>query len=159
MPKNNIGYAKPPEPKFIREMKAKLGYREPEESIRDKLVGDAGDFDDREGEQIAQYAFNTWTLTCLSTDRDDEKPTIVVMKNGDLTEEEAKEEETLLLKLEDEKKVAEGKIEFKKPVKRDNDADKKDSDEPKRKKDKKESRKEKKKNLLSFDEDEEEEYQ
>merc|ERR1712045_756301 len=121
MPKNNIGYAKPPEPKFIREMKAKLGYREPEESIRDKLVGDAGDFDDRE-------------------DRDDEKPTIVVMKNGDLTEEEAKEEETLLLKLEDEKKVAEGKIEFKKPVKRDNDADnKKDSDEPKRKKDKKES--------------------
>jgi len=139
MPKNNIGYAKPPEPKFIREMKAKLGYREPEESIRDKLVGDAGDFDDRE-------------------DRDDEKPTIVVMKNGDLTEEEAKEEETLLLKLEDEKKVAEGKIEFKKPVKRDNDADKKDSDEPKRKKDKKESRKEKKKSLLSFDEDEEEEY-
>lgn len=157
MPKNNIGYAKPPEPKFIREMKAKLGYREPEESIRDKLVGDAGDFDDREGEQLLGMRYK-WYLNIFSSDRDDEKPTIVVMKNGDLTEEEAKEEETLLLKLEDEKKVAEGKIEFKKPVKRDNDADKKDSDEPKRKKDKKESRKEKKKSLLSFDEDEEEEY-
>ena len=51
MPKNQLGYNKPPEPKFIREMKAKLGYREAEETIMDKRLGDAGDFDDREGEQ------------------------------------------------------------------------------------------------------------
>ena len=49
MSKNKIGYAKPPEPKFIREMKAKLGYREPADNLEDKLRGDAGDFDDREG--------------------------------------------------------------------------------------------------------------
>ena len=50
MSKNSkIGYNKPPEPKFIREMKAKLGYREPDR-LEDKLGGDAGDFDDREGD-------------------------------------------------------------------------------------------------------------
>ena len=47
---NKLGYNKPPEPKFIREMKAKLGYREPENVLEDKLQGDAGDFDDREGD-------------------------------------------------------------------------------------------------------------
>ena len=49
MSKNKIGFSKPPEPKFIREMKAKLGYRDPS-NMEDKLIGDAGDFDDREGD-------------------------------------------------------------------------------------------------------------
>ena len=48
--KNNIGYVAPPEPKFIREMKAKLGYQY-QEDINSKLEGDAGDFDDREGQE------------------------------------------------------------------------------------------------------------
>merc|ERR1711915_288481 len=73
---NKIGYAKPPEPKFIREMKAKLGYREPADNLEDKLRGDAGDFDDRE-------------------DREDEAPTVVVMKDGDLTQEDSNEEPTV----------------------------------------------------------------
>ena len=47
---NKLGYNKPPEPKFIREMKAKLGYRQPETVLEDKLHGDAGAFDDREGD-------------------------------------------------------------------------------------------------------------
>ena len=50
MPKNQLGYNKPPEPKFIQEMKAKLGYREAQETLQDKMVGDAGAFDDREGD-------------------------------------------------------------------------------------------------------------
>ena len=49
MPQNKLGYNKPPEPKFIREMKAKLGYRAPDD-VDSKLQGDAGDFDDRDGE-------------------------------------------------------------------------------------------------------------
>ena len=48
--KNKIGYVAPPEPKFIREMKAKLGYQY-QDSLDTKLDGDAGDFDDREGEE------------------------------------------------------------------------------------------------------------
>ena len=47
MSKNKIGYHAPPEPKFIREMKAKLGYQY--QDTDSKLSGDAGDFDDREG--------------------------------------------------------------------------------------------------------------
>ena len=47
---NKIGYVAPPEPKFIREMKAKLGYQY-QDSLDTKLDGDAGDFDDREGEE------------------------------------------------------------------------------------------------------------
>ena len=92
-------------------------------------------------------------------DRDDEKPQVVVMRDGDLTEAEAKEEETLQKKADDEKKVAEGKIAFKKPTKRETD-DKEDKDEPRKKKDKSsksEVKKVKQKSLLSFDEDEEEE--
>ena len=47
--KNKIGYVAPPEPKFIREMKAKLGYQY--QDMETKLSGDAGDFDDREGRE------------------------------------------------------------------------------------------------------------
>ena len=47
--KNKIGYVAPPEPKFIREMKAKLGYQY-QDNLDTKLDGDAGDFDDREGD-------------------------------------------------------------------------------------------------------------
>merc|ERR1711874_641456 len=98
MSKNKIGYVAPPEPKFIREMKAKLGFQY-QDNLDTKLGGDAGDFDDRE-------------------DKDDEKPTVVVMKDGDLNEEEAKEEEEIIQKAEEDKMVAQGKIAFKKPTKR-----------------------------------------
>ena len=43
------------------------------------------------------------------------------MKDGDLTEEEASKEEINILKEEEDKKVAEGKIAFKKPTKREKD--------------------------------------
>ena len=56
----------------------------------------------------------------VCTDKEDEKPTVVVMKDGDLNEEEAREEEKSLQKAEEEKLVAEGKIAFKKPTKREN---------------------------------------
>ena len=81
------------------------------------------------------------------------------MKDGDLTEKEADQEEAASKLIQEEKKVAEGKIAFKKPTKRDNEdnEDSKNSDEPKKKKGKVSSKSVKqKKSLLSFDEDEEE---
>ena len=67
-------------------------------------------------------------------------------------------------KLEEDKKVQEGKIAFKKPVKKRESSDKDVSEEPSIKKDKKhdtkknDSKKSKKNNcLLSFNEDEEDE--
>ena len=76
------------------------------------------------------------------------------MKEGDLTEQEADVEEACLKLIEDEKKVAEGKISFKKPTKREKE-DTKDSEEPKQKKEKSSKNVKQKKCLLSFDEDEE----
>ena len=102
MSKNKIGYVAPPEPKFIREMKAKLGYQY-QDNLDTKLRGDAGDFDEREGEEQNWHklilfsptlkTLQFWFVFSFVEDQDDEKPTVVVMKDGDLNEEEAKEEE------------------------------------------------------------------
>lgn len=95
-------------------------------------------------------------IMCFLVDRDDEKPTVVVMREGDLTEQEANVEEECLKILEDEKKVEEGKISFKKPTKREKEKDdSKDSEEPKKKKEKSSKNKIQKKCLLSFDEEDE----
>ena len=90
-------------------------------------------------------------------DRDDEKPTVVVMKDGDLNEEEAKEEEQSIQKAEEDKMVAQGKIAFKKPTKRESSDKTADVDPVKKKKTEQRSKKEKQKSLLSFADDEEEE--
>jgi len=128
--KGKVGFSKPPEPKFIRELKAQVGYKEPV-GLEAKFNGDGGGMEDRE-------------------DRDDEKPTIVVLREGDLTEEEVKVVEEKE-KEEIEKIPADGRIMFKKPTKREHaEKDKNDSDKSKKhKKIKKEVK------LLSFDEDEE----
>jgi len=136
--KGKVGFSKPPEPKFIRELKAKVGYKEPigldaKMGGGDGEGGFSGEMEDRE-------------------DRDDEKPTIVVMKNGDLTEEEVKSEETSVKQDVVEEVPADGRIMFKKPTKR--ESSEKHSDTEVRQKKKK---KEKAASLLSFD-DEEEDY-
>ncbi|XP_063986575.1 uncharacterized protein KIAA1143 homolog [Diachasmimorpha longicaudata] len=68
--KHNISYIKPEEPKFLKELKAAAGYKE------------GPDVDTKRGE-----------LPNISDDEDDtfdgEKPTVVVLKQGDLTAEEA----------------------------------------------------------------------
>lgn len=137
--KAKVGFSKPPEPKFIRELKAKVGYKEPV-GIEAKMRGGegeggfSGEVEDRE-------------------DRDDEKPTIVVMKEGDLTEEEVNGEKQAESKVKETEEVEEiptdGRIMFKKPTKRDNSDKDSDSDIKHKKK-----KKDKKSSLLSFDEDE-----
>eukprot|EP00090_Calanus_glacialis_P032666 TRINITY_DN54133_c0_g1_i1.p1 TRINITY_DN54133_c0_g1~~TRINITY_DN54133_c0_g1_i1.p1 ORF type:complete len:147 (-),score=61.10 TRINITY_DN54133_c0_g1_i1:67-507(-) len=137
--KAKVGYAKPPEPKFIRDLKAKVGYKEPvglDAKMRggDGEGGFSGEMEERE-------------------DRDDEKPTIVVMKEGDLTEEEmnvVKKAETIAKEIE-VVIPSDGRIMFKKPSKRENSDKESDSDikHKKKKKEKKAS------SLLSFGDEEE----
>ncbi|GBN83570.1 hypothetical protein AVEN_216928-1 [Araneus ventricosus] len=70
MPKRSISYTKPPEPSFIKKMKDAIGYQEPDtvETKRETLP-----FQDDDQEE-----------------RDDEMPVVVVLNEGDLTEEQAK---------------------------------------------------------------------
>jgi len=130
-----VGFQKPPEPKFIRDLKAKVGYKEPVGlEAKMQINGYTGDMYERE-------------------DKEDEKPTVVVLKDGDLTEEEAKDLQKSLDKPAEEIPPADGRIMFKKPVKRTKDCDNNDKTESRLKKKKKETDKQ----LLSFDEDEEDE--
>jgi len=110
--KGKVGFSKPPEPKFIRDLKAKVGYKEPVGLEAKMGGGDSDVFEDRD-------------------DRDDERPTVVVLKNGDLTEEEAENVKQAMETKETEKSEeipSDGRIMFKKPSKRvnsdkDNDKD------------------------------------
>jgi len=136
--KGKVGFSKPPEPKFIRELKAKVGYKEPIGlDAKTKMGGgEGGEMEDRE-------------------DRDDEKPTIVVLKEGDLNEDEVVKEEVKLKETEDEQIPADGRIMFKKPTKRENKDQDDESSETKKYKKVKKQKKENKR--LSFD-DEEDDY-
>jgi len=135
--KGKVGFSKPPEPKFIRDLKAKVGYKEPIGLDAKMGGGDVDGLEDRE-------------------DRDDERPTIVVLKNGDLTEEEVenvKQELKVNDAVKPEEAPSDGRIMFKKPFKRENSD--KDSGKESEIKSKKKKKTEKAPSLLSFDEDEE----
>merc|ERR1719474_1980671 len=90
---NNVGFVKPQEPKFLREIKEKVGYREAD-GIEAKMRRAKGGVD-RE-------------------DVEDEAPTVVVLNKGDLTEEEAK----AVVEKESDEPPPDGKIKFKKPTRR-----------------------------------------
>ncbi|XP_065570713.1 uncharacterized protein KIAA1143 homolog isoform X3 [Artemia franciscana] len=79
--RNNIGFSKPPEPAFIRRIKEQIGYKEgPNIDTKREVLEIDEDFEEKE----------------------DDKPTIVVLKSGDLTQEEAE-------KLEKDRKEKEGR--------------------------------------------------
>ena len=67
--KNKIGYVAPPEPKFIREMKAKLGFQY-QDNLDTKLGGDAGDFDDREGQEQNWHIIKIYRYSSLQCSHD-----------------------------------------------------------------------------------------
>jgi len=129
--RNNVGFVKPQEPKFLREIKEKVGYREPE-GIEAKMRRSEG------GEE--------------REDAEDELPTVVVLNKGDLTEEEATASATE--KVDSDDPPPDGRIKFKKPTKRSGEEEKKmdHTGEPNKKRGKVQ-----KKSMLSFDEDEEDE--
>ena len=149
--KNNITFNKPQEPEFIRKMKEKIGWKEGP-TVETKL----------QNEEDTEPDYD-------HIDPQDEKPVVVVLKEGDLTAEEA-EEIQKDIDLDDK---TPGKFQFRKPdkskqqssglsasTKRPRDDDKDSQDDKRLRQEttsKKDSSKSKQKSLLSFaDEDEEE---
>nr|XP_022312172.1 uncharacterized protein KIAA1143 homolog [Crassostrea virginica]XP_022312173.1 uncharacterized protein KIAA1143 homolog [Crassostrea virginica] len=143
MPKGKISYIQNDEPEFIKRFKQKVGYKEgPTVDTKREIPS----FDE-DGEDARP-------------DNDDEKPVVVQLREGDLTAEEVEQ-------MEKEELVTDGKIKFKKPVKRSGEETeltpstkkKKEGSGEKRKEEKKDKKKSSKgvKNatLLSFNEDEE----
>ena len=70
-PRRNVAFTKPAEPNFLKAFKERVGYKSPDtiEAKRTRQL------DEREPED--------------REDREDEQPTVVVLKPGDLTKEEA----------------------------------------------------------------------
>ncbi|TGZ46808.1 Uncharacterized protein DBV15_06553 [Temnothorax longispinosus] len=132
--KHNISYIKPDEPKFLRELKEKIGYKEgPTVDTKREVLPEI--FDDEKEE-----------LT-------DEKPVVVILNSGDLTAEEAdafkKQKEKELSIAEENNAPADlsKKIIFRKTKAAETDSDTIATDKPVKKK----AKKEKQKVVLSFD--------
>ncbi|XP_018397388.1 PREDICTED: uncharacterized protein KIAA1143 homolog isoform X1 [Cyphomyrmex costatus] len=129
--KHNVSYIKPNEPKFLRELKEQIGYKEgPTVDTKREVLPKVSD-DERE------------ELT-------DEKPVVVVLNSGDLTAEEAdafkkqKEKEENNAPADLSKKII-----FRKTKAAETDSDTTVEDKPVKKK----AKKEKQKIVLSFDDD------
>nr|XP_014103052.1 uncharacterized protein KIAA1143 homolog [Bactrocera oleae]XP_036220594.1 uncharacterized protein KIAA1143 homolog [Bactrocera oleae]XP_036220595.1 uncharacterized protein KIAA1143 homolog [Bactrocera oleae] len=90
--KRNISYVKPQDPSFLAKLKSQIGYKEGPtvETKRQKV-----DFDDHSSD----------------SDREEEKPQIVVLQSGDLTAEEVQKEEARIAK-----EAAEAKADLSKPI-------------------------------------------
>ncbi|XP_048366794.1 uncharacterized protein KIAA1143 homolog [Sphaerodactylus townsendi] len=102
--KNQVSYAKPAEPAFLRRFKEQVGYREGPtvDTKKEQLPVPEDDGDE--------------------SDKEDEQPQVIVLKKGDLTAEEAmkikKDLKEVSKGTDDEPDPADGKIVFRKPLKR-----------------------------------------
>ncbi|CAM1292675.1 KIAA1143 (predicted) [Pycnogonum litorale] len=135
MSKRNVSFIKPKDPSFLKKLKVKVGYQPGPDINTKKEVHDFDD-DDRE-------------------DDNDENPTVVVLKEGDLSQNEV--DEIIKTDKVGEETLKEGKLLFRKP---DKDSSKVGGKKSAGKTRKKESNMEKVKNkrLLSFDEEEDFDY-
>ncbi|XP_019364442.1 PREDICTED: uncharacterized protein KIAA1143 homolog [Gavialis gangeticus] len=102
--RDQVSYVPPAEPAFLSRFKKEVGYREGPtvDTKREQLP--VPEEDDESG-----------------SDKEDERPQVVVLKKGDLTEEEAlkiKEQIKDASKLDEEPEPSDGKIVFRKPSKR-----------------------------------------
>ncbi|GMT28921.1 hypothetical protein PFISCL1PPCAC_20218, partial [Pristionchus fissidentatus] len=147
--KSSIKFVEQDEPDFIKQMKSKMGYRAPA-TVDDKF---APEFDEDIPDTVEGELLRT---------REEERPQVVVINpETDLCDDELKMALEAEQKKEDQKKIDEGRITFKKPVKR--GADEKESEEAlaeeKKRKIERAKQPEKKieRNLLSFGEEEEDE--
>ncbi|XP_063778479.1 uncharacterized protein KIAA1143 homolog [Pseudophryne corroboree] len=100
--RNPVSYVKPAEPSFLRKFKKDVGYKEGPtvDTKRQELPVTADDSD--------------------GSDKEDEQPQVVVLKKGDLSEDEViKIKQQIKESTKDEEPVpADGKIMFRKPEKR-----------------------------------------
>ncbi|KAI4904050.1 hypothetical protein NFI96_033869 [Prochilodus magdalenae] len=148
--KGNVSWVKPAEPSFLKKFKTDVGYKE-------------GPTVDTKKQQIPTFDEDSG-----DSDREDEMPQVVVLKRGDLSAEEVMQiKKDVKDSKQDEEPPADGKILFKKPVKRSSDKfegitassskKKKKSENEAMKKDTKSGVKVKNSSLLSFGGDEDEE--
>ncbi|KAM5156747.1 uncharacterized protein KIAA1143 homolog [Mantella aurantiaca] len=105
--KNRVSYVKPTEPSFLTKFKKDVGYREGPtvDTKRQELPTVANDSD--------------------GSDKEEEQPQVVVLKKGDLSLEEVmkiKQEIKGSSKDDDDPVPADGKILFRKPIKRTTDS-------------------------------------
>eukprot|EP00057_Strongylocentrotus_purpuratus_P005110 XP_003730239.2 PREDICTED: uncharacterized protein KIAA1143 homolog [Strongylocentrotus purpuratus] len=151
--KRQLNYIKPAEPSFLAKFKKDSGYKEGPTVDTKKGALSLDDLPDR-------------------PDEEDEKPVVVVLGKGDLTQEEAEEEGIQINESQKEKEEEEdddepsdGRIRFRKPTKRSQvdtsdlkaSSSKKKKDDKKKKDKSRSGKKVKNSSLLSFGEDEEEE--
>ncbi|ESO86783.1 hypothetical protein LOTGIDRAFT_89339, partial [Lottia gigantea] len=100
--KNKVAFIQNEEPAFIKQFKERIGYKEGPNvnTKRDEVEYDDSDDEGREKEE--------------------EKPTVVVLKPGDISQEEA---DKIMKEAEEPAHKIGEKITFKKPVKRTNDSE------------------------------------
>ncbi|ELV10193.1 uncharacterized protein KIAA1143 homolog [Tupaia chinensis] len=103
--RNQVSYVRPSEPAFLARFKERVGYREgptvETKRIQPQLPDEDGDH----------------------SDKDDEQPQVVVLKKGDLSVEEVMKikAEIKAAKADEEPDAADGRIIYRKPVKRPSD--------------------------------------
>nr|XP_020135881.1 uncharacterized protein KIAA1143 homolog [Microcebus murinus] len=103
--RNQVSYVRPAEPAFLARFKERVGYREgptvETKRIQPQLPDEDGDYSDKE----------------------DEQPQVVVVRKGDLSAEEVMKikAEIKAAKAEEEPPPADGRIMYRKPVKRPSD--------------------------------------
>lgn len=101
--RNNVAYIKPADPKFLQQLKAQIGFKSGP-SVDTKVCCSLIKF-----KRIRIYGFyhliiKNWNWNAKQrqrldsdsgseSDRDDEAPQVVVLKKGDLTAEEAEQEQ------------------------------------------------------------------
>ncbi|KAG1936588.1 uncharacterized protein KIAA1143 homolog [Pimephales promelas] len=150
--KGNVSWVKPAEPSFLKKFKNDVGYKE-------------GPTVDTKKQQMPQCD----DADSADSDREDEMPQVVVLKKGDLSAEEVlnvkKDTKKDTDSDTDEQPPSDGKIVFKKPVKRSSDkfkgitasSSKKKKSEDGDKKESKAGVKVKNNSLLSFGDDDDDE--
>lgn len=138
--RGGVQFSRPQEPSFLRKIKEQVGYKDPKEDVNAKRIPNQDGLDHDQEEQ------------------DEEKPTVVVLNEGDLTAEEAENLNQKSEKELEESGPKDGRILFKKPVKRkpdDNNVENVTQDKCDIKSKKKKKEKPTNHNLLSFNDEEE----
>ncbi|PAV60233.1 hypothetical protein WR25_10995 [Diploscapter pachys] len=152
--KSGISYINQEDPPFIQKMKKQLGYKEPAK-LDDKFIDEPGPNDvDDDGSTEAEL------LRMKEEDRPQvgsEKSKIAELKikfqivvlnpETDIGHDEIQKKLDEKQKEEDDRKIAEGRITFKKPVKRNADSEKAVDEKKKKSDEKKEKPKVRRKNM------------
>lgn len=101
-----ITYTKPEEPAFLKAIKERVGYREPDTIDAKKKHIYAAENEDEEKDEL------------LGGVRPEDRPQVVVLKEGDLSEADVDQIHKEQKEAEERAKIEAGDITFRKPIKR-----------------------------------------